>query len=914
MDGGRCVTPLEFPRRPDNRPALPRIGYRIGTYSDFRESIMRRLDATPELAHWTHRESDDPGIALLECGAVLGDILTFYQELYANEAYLRTATWRTSVAELVRLLGYRLAPGLGGRGTFALLMRPGDAAEVPAGLSLRMEIEGGDDPVLLETTEATTAQPELGSFTLHRPLSLPQLAAGATELWISSSEPVELAPDERLLVATQSGDRLAQTQIVVVDELDELHGATIVRIKGSLRSTYPAGAVAFRLGRTFRHFGHNAPPDHVRIVLGAAQSTTVSYCRSLDSSTLLDSGQLAPLDLPLATPVDDLAAGIDLICTYTGGCYVDTGDGADWEAEHGQLAAVGSQPPSIVQPSTGSGGMTTISQALTVAAETPAAGGMTVVGAGGQIGRVDFPPRRTVRRTVGGVRADSLQLGSLTGATTVVSLTQSLATSDTTTADIRTIEVHEVTSPMLQVAARPVDHPAAVGHDLLFRGSEAAAGALAGRRVLIQRPGAPVQSTVVDSVAANDSGVAGLGGLHRVTLATEVDYADFPQEPDEASATTVYGNVVDADQGETGREAVLGSGDGRQAFQTFKLPGSPLTYHYRADTSPPQVPALEVRVAGRLWTQVDSLYEQGPDAEVYIVREDTTGDSWVQFGDGGSFGARLPSGPDNVTVTMRTGAGAYGPQKPDTRIQPGRVERLDRVMLPGELSGGAEPEGAEVARVSAPGRIQSLGRLVSLSDYESEALAMPGVASASAVWGLLDGVPAVTVTVLMDGGREAEHAAIAAALRAAARDRGPDRFEIEVREGHFLDARLHAEVAIAAGLDEAAVLDAVATALGVQRPGAPRPATGMFSLAERRFGQPEQLTRVTGRIQNVAGVAWTRVAALGPAAAPADAAEQVDCPPDSVLRLADDPAAVTFALTAVAGPTAGPASAAAVVG
>ena len=44
-----------------------------------------------ELAHWTHREPDDPGIALLEVGAVLGDILTFYQELYANEAYLRTA-------------------------------------------------------------------------------------------------------------------------------------------------------------------------------------------------------------------------------------------------------------------------------------------------------------------------------------------------------------------------------------------------------------------------------------------------------------------------------------------------------------------------------------------------------------------------------------------------------------------------------------------------------------------------------------------------------------------------------------------------------------------------------------------------------------------------------------------------------
>ena len=123
-----------FPTRPDNRPSLPRIGYRIGTYSDIRADLIRRLNATPELAHWTHREPDDPGIALLEVGAMLGDILTFYQELYANEAYLRTARWRTSVAELVRIVGYRLAPGLGGSGTFAFELRPGAASDRAGGL------------------------------------------------------------------------------------------------------------------------------------------------------------------------------------------------------------------------------------------------------------------------------------------------------------------------------------------------------------------------------------------------------------------------------------------------------------------------------------------------------------------------------------------------------------------------------------------------------------------------------------------------------------------------------------------------------------------------------------------------------------------------------------------------------------
>ena len=115
-----CKDGLIFPKRPANRPALDRIDYRIGAYAEFRAAMLSWLNIQPVLLGWTHRESDDPGIALIEGAAILGDILTFYQDLYANEAYLRTAQWRESVAELVRLLGYRLSPGLGGRGTIRL--------------------------------------------------------------------------------------------------------------------------------------------------------------------------------------------------------------------------------------------------------------------------------------------------------------------------------------------------------------------------------------------------------------------------------------------------------------------------------------------------------------------------------------------------------------------------------------------------------------------------------------------------------------------------------------------------------------------------------------------------------------------------------------------------------------------------
>ena len=115
-----CIEELLFPRVIENRPGLSRIDYRIGTYSNILEALHRQLNNDPLLARWTHREPDDPGIALLEGAAIVGDILTFYQQHYANEAYLRTAQWRESIADLVRLTGYLLSPGVGGKALFAV--------------------------------------------------------------------------------------------------------------------------------------------------------------------------------------------------------------------------------------------------------------------------------------------------------------------------------------------------------------------------------------------------------------------------------------------------------------------------------------------------------------------------------------------------------------------------------------------------------------------------------------------------------------------------------------------------------------------------------------------------------------------------------------------------------------------------
>src|SRR5262249_36742117 len=128
----------------------------------------RRIDAAPELAQWTHRDPDDPAIALLQGAALLGDILSFYQEHYANEAFLRTAAWRKSVAELVRLIGYRLAPGISGRATFAFEVRGTRPVTLRAGFPVKADLKDVSAPADFQTLDELIAWPHLGCFTLYR--------------------------------------------------------------------------------------------------------------------------------------------------------------------------------------------------------------------------------------------------------------------------------------------------------------------------------------------------------------------------------------------------------------------------------------------------------------------------------------------------------------------------------------------------------------------------------------------------------------------------------------------------------------------------------------------------------------------------------------------------------------------------
>jgi hypothetical protein len=94
-------------KKTSNKSGLPKFDYGLGTYSTFREAFVRLLDRKEDspLKEWTYRGPDDPAIAIMEGASILCDILSFYQNLYANEAYLRTSRQRESLTNLVKLNG-----------------------------------------------------------------------------------------------------------------------------------------------------------------------------------------------------------------------------------------------------------------------------------------------------------------------------------------------------------------------------------------------------------------------------------------------------------------------------------------------------------------------------------------------------------------------------------------------------------------------------------------------------------------------------------------------------------------------------------------------------------------------------------------------------------------------------------------
>src|SRR4026207_1902642 len=90
--------------------AQPVIDYLTKDYAGFRQGMLNQIPLL--LPRWTDRSEADFGVVLIELMAYVADILSYYQDRVANEAFLASATQRRSVADLLRLIDYQIDPGL----------------------------------------------------------------------------------------------------------------------------------------------------------------------------------------------------------------------------------------------------------------------------------------------------------------------------------------------------------------------------------------------------------------------------------------------------------------------------------------------------------------------------------------------------------------------------------------------------------------------------------------------------------------------------------------------------------------------------------------------------------------------------------------------------------------------------------
>jgi predicted phage baseplate assembly protein len=384
-----------------------------------------------------------------------------------------------------------------------------------------------------------------------------------------------------------------------------------------------------------------------------------------------------------------------------------------------------------------------------------------------------------------------------------------------------------------------------------------------GRLVLELLPGAAValsgERADAPGVRADEiallSDVRHIGGFTRLTFASGL--AQSFRRP----GLAVNANVARASHGETVSQP-LGSGDATLANQAFALPRLPLTF--LKDSRPPgRRSALVLRVDGIAWEEQPGLYESAPTDRHFMLRLDEDGTTRVVFGDG-VRGARLPTGSLNLVATWRVGTGPVG-EVPDGALTLLRTRPLGirAVVNPDAATGASQTESMDQARTNAPSTVRTLGRIVSLADYEDSVRTWPGFAKARAevVW--FEGQRVVHVTVGLASGLAplpTDPALIA--LRAAIdgmRD-GADRVEIQ----GF--AELPFAVMAKLTTDPAREAEAV-------RVAAQAALEAGFGFAARAFAEPVTGARVIAVLQAVPGVISLDLDLLAPVDAPAAATE-----------------------------------------
>ena len=752
-----------------NRPGLSAIAYRIGTYAGFRETMLDAIARTPQLAALSTRLSDDYSVTFIELWAALLDVLTFYQERYANEVFLRSAQQMVSLQRLARLLDYSPRPGVAAIANLAFTLDPDATVQIPVGLRVQSVPAQNQQPQMFETIEAVAADARFNRLRMRPKPSLnaPLQPGSTTEILDRMGGPGYLAAlavnDPVVLFNDGGSDAPEEKKISALTVADDT--VALAWTKPVQGQNWSAGSKAFKYRRTFRLFGFNAPSTFMQPT--SSNSVPGGILWSQQRTDFTNPGGTT---LNLDSRYSDLATGTQLLVVFP------------------------PQPPPPPPTPT----------------PTPIPFPIPIVLGGGIHNLVEKFPLLTLQSSLQAVSGNQAILGVLhlgnvlnllpagvqTNLVTVTQVSQVPVTtpvqnqsggapgamSDTVTQvtiDTGLPAIQDIRSAMVFEL---------VGGQILFWGSvypaaiNTPAAYLPGRFVL----NGSTMAIEVGRTIQNNAFVPGVViAPEDLDVGRSLILADAQDQPVEASVqgppqfdtagpspgafghlviplqagafsldsdtAVLLGNVVQASNGQTVSNETLGSGNAAQTFQTFTLQKQPLTYV--PGSGPGGVnSSLAVSVNQVQWSEVQDIYGQAPTAQVFSTRASDSGQTLVQGGDS-VYGAVFPTGTANITATYRFGSGIAG------NVNAGqlttlldRLPGLTSVTNPLPAEGGADPAAPDDVRQGAPLTVRTFNRAVSLLDFQDLITASGEVAKAIATW-VWDGyAPAVHLTVAGQNG------------------------------------------------------------------------------------------------------------------------------------------------------------------
>lgn len=798
-DGVAVATPQGV----DNRDGLSAVAYRIGDYAQFRASLHASLSSSKfaRLSQLRTRDDDDFTIGLIDAFACSADVLTFYQERIANESYLRTAVERVSLQEMGKLIGYRLRPGVAAETWLAF------ALETPP-------------------TPPATLAPEPGNFV--------------------TGVPTSLALDVGLKVQSVPGPGEKPQTFETVEALVEARPAwngvrpwmtSKVKPGRNDTSTYIAGV------------GNNLKAGDALVFVGdeflANQNSNNWDFRVIDSVDPQPDNDRTLVrwkrGLGSITPFTNPATQNPQVHVLRKRAAVFGHNAPIWRAmpsayRIGYVARFGGNPNQADWPNfvLSPPGATSSGEHVDLDALYPEVhnGSYVVLAKGGFNYASKAAPANTFVELykVTNVAETSRAEFAISGKVTRLQLSGA-------NFELRFREhVREtavfVQSEKLDFAQYPVT--AAVSNNRIPV-NVSADGLLPGRRLIVR--GARVSDGQAVVVQAT------LVAAHAFS-ATRCELEITPPlvDPLRRDSVVVHANVTLASHGESVAQ-ILGAGNASQSFQRFELKQLPLTYR-SANNEIGAAAELTVRIGDIAWRERPTMYGAAPNERAYTLTTDEQGRDFVVFGDG-VRGARPSSGVNNVRASYRKGLGVEGNVGADKLTQlMSRPLGLKSASNPLTAEGGANPENPDVARRSIPLTTRTLGRVVSLLDYEDFARAFSGVAKAQAQVLDLPAGPTVAITIAGPGGAPLTSASpVWRHLLTALKDSGDPHVAVRLLAYQASTFRLGLKVKRDLDYDIKTVLAAVEQALRAR-----------YAFDARELAQPVQQSEVISIAQASPGV------------------------------------------------------------